>query len=51
MFPQHVRMTAPTAGDLRFFLATNSMYIFTMTSNNVPVIGDPGNYLNRLTLH
>ena len=51
MFPQHVRMTSPNAGDLRFFLATNSTYIFTMTSNNMPVIGDPGNYLNRLTLH
>lgn len=25
LFPQHVRMTSPKAGDLRFFLATNSM--------------------------
>ena len=44
-------MTSPNAVDLRFFLATNSMYVFTMTSNNEPGIGDAGNYLNRLTLH
>lgn len=44
-------MTSPNAVTLVFFLTTNSMHIFTMTTNTVPVIGDSDNYLNRLILH
>lgn len=49
MPPKHPRITLPLLST-RFFLTTNSVSIFIITSDNAPKIDESGIYLNRLTL-